>query len=176
MDKNELVVIALGQELRGDDAVGLHIVRHWQQRHPETAASHRVRVEISPLPGLHLLDLLQGARVAILVDAVHSGQAPGSIVRCKGDAIAGFEQGGNSAHGWGVGETLALAAELDMEDLPPICVMGIEAGDMHMGEGLSEAVGAAVPQAAERLQARVLATLRSLRAESSEAALPLTVA
>ena len=52
--------------MRGDDAAGLETVRMWQAQHPDTAS--RVKVEFSELPGLDILDLLEGVEAAIIVD------------------------------------------------------------------------------------------------------------
>ena len=46
--RDDIVVIAIGQALRGDDGAGLEAVRFWQQKYPRSAAS--VRVEVMELP------------------------------------------------------------------------------------------------------------------------------
>jgi hypothetical protein len=48
-----ILVLGIGQSLRGDDAAGLEAVCLWQQTHPLTA--QKVQVEFTELPGLGLL-------------------------------------------------------------------------------------------------------------------------
>lgn len=153
----DVAVIGLGQELRADDAVGLEVLRRWQQQYPQTAASPSLRVEISPLPGLQLLDLFEGADAVVLVDALQSGRPPGTILHLDHDALAAF-QGSPSAHGWGVAETLALAEQLGVV-LPDITILAIEGESVSMGSGMSPAVEAALPEVVQRLQALIMQRL-----------------
>ncbi len=63
--------------LRGDDAAGLEAVKLWQAQFPQSAG--RVKIDTIELPGLRLLDFLEGMDAAILVDAI-SG-----VLRCWHD-------------------------------------------------------------------------------------------
>ena len=110
-------------------------------RHLTLRPQPDVQVEFCELPGLNLLNLLAGTSTAILVDAVVSGAAPGTIHRLDREQLAAFMAGSNSAHGWGVAETLALGAQLDPQSLPrKIILIGIEAGQMELGAELSRDV------------------------------------
>ena len=149
-----LTIIGIGQSLRGDDGAGLAAVRCWQEMYP---AQHLdVRVELAESPGLGLLNLLEDADAAILVDAVRSGASPGSLHRLGECDIAAFLDGTNSAHGWGVAETLALSRQLDPDSLPvQLVLIGIEAGQVALGKNLSPAVTASLPEAARLIQETV---------------------
>ncbi len=149
-----IIVLGVGQSLRRDDAAGLEAVRLWQQKHPQTAA--RVRVEISELPGLALLDYLIGMDAAIIVDAVKSGSAPGTLHHVSPEELLAFSEDSASAHGWGVAETLQLGRSLypDLSNCR-ITLIGIEVAQVDMGEGLSSAVQAALPAAVEMIEAEV---------------------
>ncbi|MFZ5879475.1 MAG: hydrogenase maturation protease [Chloroflexota bacterium] len=141
---SKVTVIGIGQSLRGDDAAGLEAVRRWREQFNETAGRPEVQVEVCELPGLGLLDLFEGADAVLLVDAVHSGAGAGSIHRVGPGDLAAFTAEANSAHGWGVAETLGLARQLGLS-LPRIHLIGIEAEQMEIGAGLSPAVEAALP-------------------------------
>ncbi len=78
-----IVVIGIGQTLRGDDGAGIRAVQRWQAAYPATASHPQLRVELEELPGLSLLDRLSGADAAILVDAVRSGAPPGCLYRLE---------------------------------------------------------------------------------------------
>ncbi len=110
--KVRIAVIGIGQSLRGDDAAGLEAVRQWQEKYPETANRPEVRVEASELPGLGLIDLLDDMDAAVIVDAVKSSAKPGTIHRISPDELSAFTSDAQSAHGWGVAETLQLGREL----------------------------------------------------------------
>jgi hydrogenase maturation protease len=146
-------IIGLGQSMRGDDAAGLAVVQLWGEMYSGENRPPNVEAIRSELPGLGLLDLLEGARLAILVDAVRSGAAPGTIHVLSSDQLESFTAETSSAHGWGVAETLALGQVLAPSSMPQkIVLIGIEAGDVSIGETLSPEVIAAIPQAAQAVQ------------------------
>ncbi len=135
--------------MRGDDGAGLAAVKHWQSMFPESPADSGVCVEYLELPGLELLNSLEGAEKVLIVDAVRSGAAPGSLHWLGENDLAGFGQGGDSAHGWGVAETLALGRRLQPEKMPArVEILGIEIREVAMGEGLSPGVARVIDRAA----------------------------
>jgi hydrogenase maturation protease len=142
----KIAVIGIGQRLRGDDAAGLDAIRQWQRDYPETASRPEVHAEASELPGLALIDLLNGLDAAIIVDAVRSSAKPGTIHCINLDGLAAFTPDAQSAHGWGVAETLQLGSQLypALKNLP-IRLVGIEAEKVEMGTGLSQNVAQAIP-------------------------------
>jgi hydrogenase maturation protease len=134
-------IIGLGNRLRGDDAVGILAASRIRER----VGSH-VDVIEAESAGVDLLELMAGAQAVFLIDAVCSGQTPGTIQRF--DASAGPitpELFPRSTHAIGVGEALELARTLGV--LPnKVIVYGIEAGDTGMGHPLSPQVDGAVNQ------------------------------
>jgi len=143
---SKVTIIGIGQSFRGDDAAGLEAVRRWREEFNETASRPEVQVEVCELPGVGLLDLFEGAESVLLVDAVQSGARVGTLHRIGPEELIAFSVDSNSAHGWGVAETLGLARQLGLT-LPPIHLIGIEAGQMEIGAGLSPEVEAALPAA-----------------------------
>jgi hydrogenase maturation protease len=149
-------VIGIGQSLRGDDAAGLAAVSLWQETYQQAETRPEVQVELVELPGIGLLDLLEGAVCAILVDAVRSSSSPGTIHQLAEDQLASFGDGSRSAHGWGVAETLELGRKLSSSSLPPkIVLIGIEAGQVEPGEALSPEVQASLPEAARLIEQHI---------------------
>jgi hydrogenase maturation protease len=133
------LVVGLGSVDRGDDAVGLLVVR-------QVADVPGVDV-VEVLDPSRLVDLGVGRDVMVLVDAVSSGSAPGAVhvVELAGEALP-IGSAAASTHWVGLGEVLELARVLDM--LPArVVVVGIEAGSLEHGSGLSAAVREAVPAA-----------------------------
>ena len=141
---HKITIIGIGQSFRGDDAAGLEAIRRWREEFNETASRPEVQVEVCELPGVGLLDLFEGADSVLLVDAVQSGAKVGTIHRIGPEELVAFSADSTSAHGWGVAETLGLARQLGLT-LPPIHLIGVEAGQMDLGAGLSPEVEAALP-------------------------------
>ncbi len=146
--------------MRGDDGAGVAAVRLWQQSFPRTAQRPDVSIQYVELPGLNLLDLLEGFDGAVLVDAVEDLSVPGTIHRLGPDDLASFTGGSHSAHGWGVAETLALARQLQPNLSPiPVRLVGLTAAQMQLGAAMSKAVERALPAACVAIEAEVRALL-----------------
>jgi hydrogenase maturation protease len=155
-----IIVLGIGQSLRGDDAAGLEAVRRWQAKFPETAGRREVRVETSELPGLGLLDLLEGADAAVIVDAVQSGAPAGTLHRLNLDDLSSFTPDAGSAHGWGVAETLQLGRRLSPSLAEcRLTLIGIAAQRFELGAGLSPQVEATLAEAVESIEKEVRAFL-----------------
>jgi len=159
MKQPKLVVIGLGQEVRGDDGAGIRIVRDWRAKFPCTSEIPEVRVEISGLPGLDLLSLMEEAQAAILVDAVHEGSVPGRLYELNDEQVSAFSEGAQSAHGWGIAETLALAKTIQHKLPKRLAILAIGSNHFDLGANLSPQVEGAIPRAVEHLQEMVLEIL-----------------
>jgi hydrogenase maturation protease len=146
-------IIGVGQSLRGDDAAGLAAVRLWQEKYQVNIDRPNIIVELVELPGVGLLGLLEGTRTVILVDAVHSNTKAGTVHLFSDDQLEAFTDGTGSVHGWGVAETLSLGRTLIPSGMPEeILLIGIEAGDITLGESLSPEVESALPEAANLIE------------------------
>lgn len=139
-------VIGIGNEFRGDDAIGLYVVRDLQSRGPDG-------LEFSLLDGeaTALMDAMEGCAAVVLIDAVQSGAEPGTV-HCwdqAGDLPLGPELR-CSTHAMGLADALELARALGR--LPGhVAVIGIEGKCFDPGTPLSDAGRQAVPQAVNRL-------------------------
>lgn len=134
------LVVGLGNPWRRDDGVGGRVAALVAER-----AGPAVKMRLHGGDAADLIALWAGHAAVVLVDATVSGAEPGTLR--SWDAEAGAGGGGGVGHGFGPDQALALAAALGR--LPPrVLVVGIEAGDLGHGEGLSPAVAAAVGPAA----------------------------
>jgi hydrogenase maturation protease len=142
-------IIGIGQSLRGDDAAGLAAVRLWQQIYLVNKNRPNLQVELVELPGIGLLDLIEGATTVILVDTVRSNAKAGTVHLLVDEQLDAFSVGSGSAHGWGVAETLSLGKLLNPSNMPEsLLLIGIEAGDISLGESLSPEVEMVLPKVA----------------------------
>ena len=168
-----ITVIGIGQTLRGDDAIGLDAVRQWQEKYPETANRSDVQVHEIELPGLSLLDMLDGADAAILVDAVKCYSNPGTIHTLRSEQLSAYTSDAKSAHGWGVAETLQLDRMLNQNrQIIPIHLIGIEVEQLNLGSGLSKIVEQALPRVCEAIE-NVVQTLLANREEMNKSPISL---
>jgi hydrogenase maturation protein HypF len=107
-DRKSLIrIIGIGSPF-GDDAVGLEAARILAEAPPpdcEVIAADR--------PGATLLDLIDGAEAAILVDAVQSGNAPGVIHEFDFDELDRANAYLFSSHDLGLVTAIQLARKLD---------------------------------------------------------------
>lgn len=142
----KVCVIGLGNEQRGDDGVGRHVVRALQAvEWPEVNA---VTLAEESGEGLALMDRWKGYRLVLLVVAVHSGAAPGTIHRLDAQAKALPSRLFHfSTHTFGVVEAVELARA--MNQLPPVLmVYAIEGRQFESGESLSGEVARAAQEVA----------------------------
>ncbi len=132
------VIIGVGNPMRRDDGVGPAVIA---ELHARSVDADLVTLDGEPT---RLLDAWSGRDRAIVVDAVTSDSAVGTIHRIDvaTDPIPAPPPAASS-HGAGLAEAVELARALDA--LPGrLVVFGIEADNVSFGEGLSPAVEAAV--------------------------------
>lgn len=145
-----VVVASLGSVDRRDDGVGPAVVDGVAARVPAARA-------VGPLADpLDLLGVWDGARLAVVVDAVRSGEVPGTVRQVElagGIPVAGEWSGGRdrltgttSTHGIGLSGVLRLARAVGRAP-ERVVVVGIEGERFSHGDWLSPAVAAAVPEA-----------------------------
>ncbi len=146
-----ILVLGLGNPLQSDDGVGSVVVEELERvgGHGPAPLPQDVEVLDGGTPGIGLLNLIQGRRRVVIVDAAAIGQPPGTVVRFTPDQVdLGETRRLFSLHASGIADSLALARALNLA-LPPLVVFGIQAGRVEWGQGLSEPVQAAVPRVIE---------------------------
>ena len=150
-------IIGVGHEYRGDDATGLQVARKVRG-----LRLSGVQVLESAGDAGHLIELWQDPNPAIVIDAMHSGVAPGTIYRLEAGAHplpAGYFPS-HSTHSMGVAESIELARVLG--HLPHrLIVYGIEGKSYELGAALSPEVCGALGEVVDRL----LQDVQSLEAE-----------
>ncbi len=151
-----VVVIGVGNPLRHDDAAGLEVARRVQAR----AGAAGIAVCEQAGESLGLLEQWEGHDAVVLVDATHSGAAPGTIQRIDASAepLPAPLSSSSSTHAVGIGDAIELARALGR--LPPRVVLyGLEGRRFDSGSGLSAQVQAVIDPLADAVlgEARELA-------------------
>jgi hydrogenase maturation protease len=149
-----LLVLGLGNVLCGDDGAGAVAVHLLERRY---RVPDGVQLLDGGTLGLSLLPLVEQARVAILVDAIRTGEAPGTLVRLEGDAVAPAVAERLSVHQVGVADLLE-AARWRGRYPPRLVLLGIVPASLELGVRRTAAVEAALPSLVEA----VVAEARSL--------------
>jgi hydrogenase maturation protease len=132
------LVLCLGNELLGDDGVGLAAATAL-----ERALRGRADVRVSRQSGLYLLEQLEGYDTAIIADSV-LGDRPGRVRELTPRETA--PRPVPSAHHAGLLEALAVARAAGMRVPSRVRVIAMEIGPAQvLGAGLGPAVNAALP-------------------------------
>ena len=135
------LILGLGNPLRGDDGVGCRVAEELARRELPPG----VQALDGGAAGLGLLDLLEGWKRVVIVDAAEMGRRPGEFVRFTPAGVRLASASGRfSLHHAGLSEVLALADALG-RPLPEVVIFGVQPARVGWGEGLSPAVEAALP-------------------------------
>lgn len=144
------VVIGVGSRYRRDDGSALRVLDALLGRVPATA----VVLESDGEPA-RLIESWSGAALAIVIETVRQGSAPGSVSTFAWDEHLALAAGERNSHSLGILEAIALGQAVAR--MPQrLHLVGIEPLDLGWGEGLSDEVARSVDVAADL----VLAYLR----------------
>lgn len=137
MTPKRVLVLGVGNILRGDDGVGVHAIRELRER----CLPPDVEIVDGGTVGFELLPWFAGRERVVLVDAIRAEGEPGTIYRVPAAEIASTLPFPASAHGSDIGPLLqaALALRLPAE----ISVIGVvPSADHSIGLALSPPVRA----------------------------------
>lgn len=156
------LVLGLGNDLLGDDAVGLAVAR----RVAACLTTDQVHVVETSEAGLALLEHIIGYDPVVIVDAAQTGEAPVGTVRVFGPER--FRQVvAPSAHYAGLPEVLELGQRLGAPMPRVIHVVAIEVADpFHFATELSSEAASAV-RGATLIVLRLLKMRRATREAGS---------
>jgi hydrogenase maturation protease len=147
-----ILIIGIGNAYRGDDAAGLAVIQALKMQNLPPA---HLLTGISD--GLSLLACWDATGRVILVDAVNSGAAVGTIYRF--DALTQpipADLSFNSTHAFGLAEAIMLAHTL--QQLPSALILyAIEGKNYTPGADLSPEVEQAVPKVVAQVKQEIQA-------------------
>ncbi len=148
------VVLGVGNVIMADEGVGVRCV----ERLEATGALPAGVTAIDGGTSTHeLLGDLEDLDLLVIVDAVASGGAPGSLVRLEGDRIPSAFSNQLSPHQHGINDLLAT---LQLIGRAPgrVVVLGVTPARIELGMELSVPVAAALPALCDRVVAELCAT------------------
>jgi len=167
IDRARTLVIGLGNPLMRDDGIGLAAL---ERLRTEWQIPDDIELVDGGTWGMYLLPLLEHAAEVILLDAIRTGAAPGTVVELRREELPLGLSHKLSPHQIDLREILAILALRDAmpEDLVAV---GIEPALVEMGTELSESVLASLPVMMDRVAAQLEARgHRCRRADAREAA------
>ena len=141
------LVVGLGNDLLGDDAIGILAARRLA-----TELDGDADVVETGLHGLALIDILAGYKQAVLIDAIQTGaSAPGTIIELDPATLRAVVV--PSPHYAGLPEMIQLAGELDLEFPDEFRILAVEIAEADIiGGRMNDAVAAALEPLVERVK------------------------
>jgi hydrogenase maturation protease len=143
--KKKIVLVAFGNDILGDDAVGLAAGRILKKEMED-----EIETVESPGTGLDLLEILEGYDQALLLDAIQTNRhPPGTILEFS---TKDFEKVVTcSPHYVGIPEVFQLAERLGIDFPTDLRILAMEVENSYcIREGLNSSVQNALPEFVER--------------------------
>jgi hydrogenase maturation protease len=148
---SNVVVIGVGNTILSDEGVGVHAARLLES---DARVPAGVTILDGGTIGLELVPYACDASCLLLLDAMNSGEAPGTLARMTGKELLGASSG-RSVHQLGVADLIAALALVSTRP-QDIVVLGVQPANTDWGTSLSPKVEAAlgplVDAAVEQLQ------------------------
>jgi len=150
------VVVGVGNEFRRDDGAGPEVIARLRALQPGDASLSGVTLALSDGEPGRMIDLWEGAGLAVVVDAVRDPRLPpGHRYQLAVDTLTGVADtvadGAASSHGIGLGDTVELARVLGR--LPArLTVLAVVGRDFGFGTVLTAEVATAVGELVEQVR------------------------
>ncbi len=138
--KPTILILGIGNLVMSDDGVGVQVVQRLMREHRFPGY---VDIMDGGTLGLDILPRLEGVERLIVVDAVETGQAPGTCVRLFGDEIPVALETKISPHQMGLKDLLSVAMLMGHAPREMVLV-GVQPGSIEMGTELTCEVEAKV--------------------------------
>lgn len=145
------LIMGLGNTIMSDDGIGPKVIGLLQR---DGDLPENVRLLDGGTLGLDLLPYLEGVERLILVDAVETGKAPGTLVRLAGEEVPLAIETRLSPHQMGLKDLLAVARL--MECLPQeVVLIGMQPACLEMDTELTPDVVRRLPELLDMVRGEV---------------------
>ena len=145
--ENSIVVLGVGNILLTDEGLGVHVVE-------DLKANYTFTPQISLIDGgtmgMELLTYMRGMKKILLIDAVNSGEAPGTIYEFPHRELEQYFTDHISVHEVGMQDILRIRA-IQENPLEDAIVIGVEPESLDVGFEPSAPVQKALPEVKERV-------------------------
>jgi hydrogenase maturation protease len=153
---NSILILGIGNILLKDEGVGVHVVQRLKEMHlPDD-----IEILDGGTAGLDLVDFIAERKKLIVIDAVNTGEKPGTIYRLTEENLAIQPKAIMSFHDIDFLDALHMSIVMD-EKPEEIVVIGIEPKDMSDGTELS-------PEIEERIPDIIKIVMQELNNEQSK--------
>jgi hydrogenase maturation protease len=150
MIKNKPVILGLGNPLFQDEGLGIHVIHQLLNEE----ISDQVDLTDGGTDALALLGIVEEAEYLLIIDAVTSNSAPGTISRREGQEIPLFLSVKMSPHQIGFQEVLTLA-RLRGRLPASMVLMGVQPQSLDWGTELTSTVSGSLPRLTEMVYEQI---------------------
>ena len=160
------LVLGLGNELYGDDAAGIHVIRRLKKDFEEGKIDARlfkdVELEECSLSGLALLEVIVGYDTLVLIDTIKKPlPVTGTIHLMEGKDLRHIP--GPSPHYVSIPQAIEIGEKLELQVPSRIKIIAVEAKNIYnLGEELTEEMTKAIPAIVEQVK-KVLGEIAGLK-------------
>ena len=130
------LILGIGNLLMTDDGIGVRVVQELVRR-------YRFPADVAVLDGgtlgLDLLPHLEGVERLLIIDAVMTGDPPGTVVRMTEDQIPAVFATKLSPHQMGLQDLLAVAELLGHRPANMV-LLGVQPAEIELGDYLTPSV------------------------------------
>lgn len=150
----DILVLGIGNVLLTDEGIGVRALKELERRYIFPA---NVELLDGGTAGIELLRHISGRDYLIIIDAMKSGQKPGTVIRLAGEDVPAAFRTRISPHQLGLSDLLAAAMLTD--ELPwNLVLFGVEPESIDIGLDLTDTVEASL----EKLIDAVVNEIRDL--------------
>lgn len=145
--ENSIVVLGVGNILLTDEGLGVHVVEDLKANY---AFTPQISLIDGGTMGMELLTYMRGMKKILLIDAVNSGEAPGTIYEFPHRELEQYFTDHISVHEVGMQDILRIRA-IQENPLEDAIVIGVEPESLDVGFEPSAPVQKALPEVKERV-------------------------
>lgn len=121
MENNNVLIAGIGNTIRGDDGLGIYLVRRLRETLPEKYTFREIGNA-----GLEFIEEIAGYKRVIIIDVIQTGNGkPGEVYKLS---LAQFRLTGNlsTTHVLNLHQALMLGNKLFNRKIPPIEILAVE--------------------------------------------------
>lgn len=141
MQQPDILILGVGNLLLSDESVGVHIVNQLERDYDFPPG---VELVDGGTAGMELLDFIASREHVLIVDAVLTGDAPGTVVTLKDDEVPALFNNKVSPHQLGLSDLLG-ALKLTEESPKNIFLVGVVPESVEPGLEMTKTIAGVIP-------------------------------